>query len=39
MAISQIIWSLDDKEELQPAELISESELEDLLGGAYRNSQ
>lgn len=31
MAISQIIWSLDDKEELQPAELISESELEDLL--------
>ena len=31
MAISQIIWSLDDKEQLQPAELINEKELEDIL--------
>lgn len=31
MAISQVIWSLDDKEELQSAELTSEKELEDLL--------
>ena len=31
LAISQIIWSLDDKEQLQPAELINEKELEDIL--------
>lgn len=31
MAISQTIWSLDDKVQLQPAELINEKELEDLL--------
>lgn len=31
MAISQVIWSLDDKVQLQPAELVSEKELEDLL--------
>ena len=31
MAISQIIWSLDDKEQLQPAELINKKELEDIL--------
>ena len=31
MSISQVIWSLDDKVQLQPAELISEKELEDLL--------
>ena len=31
MAISQTIWSLDDKTELQTASLISEKELEDLL--------
>ena len=31
MAISQTIWSLDDKNELQPASLLSEKELEDLL--------
>ena len=31
MAISQVIWSLDDKIQLQPAELTNEKELEDLL--------
>ena len=31
LAISQIIWSLDDKEQLQSAELINEKELEDIL--------
>ena len=31
MAISQAIWSLDDKEELQSAQLTSEKELEDFL--------
>lgn len=31
MAISQTIWSLDDRVQLQPAELINEKELEDLL--------
>ena len=31
LAISQVIWSLDDKVELQPAELTNEKELEDLL--------
>ena len=31
MAISQVIWSLDDKVQLQPAELVNEKELEDLL--------
>ena len=31
LAISQIIWSLDDKEQLQPAELINEKELEHIL--------
>ena len=31
MAISQVIWSLDDKVQLQPAELKNEKELEDLL--------
>lgn len=31
MAISQTIWSLDDKVQLQPEELINEKELEDLL--------
>ena len=31
MAISQVIWSLEDKVQLQPAELTSEKELEDLL--------
>lgn len=31
LAISQVIWSLDDKVQLQPAELVNEKELEDLL--------
>ena len=31
LAISQVIWSLDDKVQLQPAELTNEKELEDLL--------
>ena len=31
LAISQVIWSLEDKVQLQPAELTSEKELEDLL--------
>ena len=31
MAISQVIWSLEDKVQLQPAELTSEKELEDWL--------
>lgn len=31
MALSQIVWSLDDKQPLQPATLVSEAELEDLL--------
>ena len=31
MAISQVIWSLDDKKQLQTAELLNEKELEDLL--------
>ena len=31
MAISQILWALDDKEQLQSAELINEKELEDIL--------
>lgn len=30
-AISQTIWSLDDKVQLQSAELVNEKELEDLL--------
>ena len=31
MALSQIVWSLDDKQPLQPAELTGEKELEELL--------
>ena len=31
LAISQVIWSLDDKVQLQPAELTNEKELEDML--------
>ena len=31
LAISQVIWSMDDKAQLQPAELVNEKELEDLL--------
>lgn len=31
MALSQIVWSLDSQQPLQPAELVDERELEDLL--------
>ena len=36
LAISQVIWSLDDKVQLQPAELVNEKELEDLLADVYK---
>ena len=31
MALSQLVWSLDDKQPLQPSELTDEKELEELL--------